>query len=123
MHVHTFHSIAISSGDKSAFSLHTIPLALVQFSHCYCYTHCQARHIAVPTDDAEVKVKLRGMGEPICFFGEGPADRRERLRDLLSRLGEIQAKNEESQKREEDIKKEQVRRAVHIITQRGEKIY
>ena len=68
----------------------------------------QARHIAVPTDDAEVKVKLRSMNEPICFFGEGPADRRERLRDLLSRLGEIQAKQEEQQKKEETKKKEQV---------------
>lgn len=62
----------------------------------------------MPTDDSEVKLKLRSMGEPICFFGEGPADRRERLRDLLSRLGEIQAKQEQTQKREEDIKQEKV---------------
>lgn len=55
-----------------------------------------------------MKAKLRSVGEPICYFGEGPADRRERLRDYLSRLGEIQAKEDEVKKREESMKKEQV---------------
>lgn len=79
--------------------------------------YIQARHIAVPTDDVEVKVKLRAMKEPICYFGEGPADRRERLRDLLSRLGEIQAKQEEKQKQEEFKQKEQVRPLVQALVQ------
>ncbi|XP_077986471.1 U4/U6 small nuclear ribonucleoprotein Prp4-like [Glandiceps talaboti] len=48
----------------------------------------RARQILVSTDDAEVKIKLRELGEPICLFGEGPADRRERLRQLLASLGE-----------------------------------
>ncbi len=48
----------------------------------------RARMINVSTDDAEVKKDLRQLGEPICLFGEGPADRRNRLRDLLSQLGE-----------------------------------
>ncbi len=48
----------------------------------------RARLINVSTDDAEIKKDLRQLGEPICLFGEGPADRRNRLRDLLSQLGE-----------------------------------
>jgi U4/U6 small nuclear ribonucleoprotein PRP4 len=44
--------------------------------------------INVSTDDAEVKKNLRDLGEPICLFGEGPADRRNRLRELFSQLGE-----------------------------------
>ena len=45
----------------------------------------RARQINVSTDDEEVKRNLRQLGEPICLFGEGPADRRSRLRDLLAR--------------------------------------
>lgn len=45
----------------------------------------KARQVNVSTDDSEVKKNLRQLGEPICLFGEGPAERRSRLRDLLSR--------------------------------------
>lgn len=45
----------------------------------------KARQVNVSTDDSEVKTNLRQLGEPICLFGEGPAERRSRLRDLLSR--------------------------------------
>ncbi|CAI8050160.1 U4/U6 small nuclear ribonucleoprotein Prp4 [Geodia barretti] len=44
----------------------------------------RAKAIVVPTDDSEVKVRLRDLGEPTCLFGEDPANRRERLRELLS---------------------------------------
>ncbi|KKA27503.1 hypothetical protein TD95_001816 [Thielaviopsis punctulata] len=44
-----------------------------------------SKTIAVPTDDARVKARLREMGEPITLFGEGPYDRRERLRELMTR--------------------------------------
>lgn len=43
-----------------------------------------AATIAVPTDNGRVCTKLREMGEPITLFGEGPADRRDRLRELLT---------------------------------------
>jgi U4/U6 small nuclear ribonucleoprotein PRP4 len=49
--------------------------------------------IAIPTDDNEVRSKLRLMGEPITYFGEDKADRRNRLRRLLA----------EMQRRGEDI--------------------
>lgn len=48
----------------------------------------KARSINVSTDDAEVKRNLRQLSEPICLFGEGPAERRARLRDILSCIGE-----------------------------------
>ncbi|KAE9049036.1 U4/U6 small nuclear ribonucleoprotein [Phytophthora rubi] len=46
----------------------------------------RARNIAVPTSVEEVIRRLRQLGEPITLFGERPADRRERLREILSRL-------------------------------------
>ncbi|KAJ1961252.1 hypothetical protein GGI12_003346 [Dipsacomyces acuminosporus] len=45
-----------------------------------------ARAIAVPTDDAKVKEALRANGHPICLFGEDAADRRARLRYILSKI-------------------------------------
>ena len=40
----------------------------------------KAQTLPIPTNDREVKLRLREMGHPICLFGEGPGDRRERLR-------------------------------------------
>ncbi|KAN0072994.1 WD40-repeat-containing domain protein [Elaphomyces granulatus] len=50
----------------------------------------RAAAIAVPTDDNRVRARLRELGEPITLFGEGPADRRDRLRELLTQLAEQQ---------------------------------
>lgn len=41
------------------------------------------RNMAVPTDDAKVRERLRALGEPVTAFGERPLDRRERLREVL----------------------------------------
>ncbi|CAG8977076.1 hypothetical protein HYALB_00005784 [Hymenoscyphus albidus] len=55
----------------------------------------KAAAIAVPTDDGRVRSRLREMGEPITLFGEGPGDRRDRLRELLSIQAEIDGLDEE----------------------------
>ncbi|XP_046437636.1 U4/U6 small nuclear ribonucleoprotein Prp4-like [Daphnia pulex] len=39
---------------------------------------------AITIDDGEIRKHLRQLGEPITLFGEGPADRRNRLKELLS---------------------------------------
>lgn len=51
----------------------------------------KAAAIAVPTDDGRVRQQLRNMGEPITLFGEGLGDRRDRLRELLTRRAELDA--------------------------------
>jgi U4/U6 small nuclear ribonucleoprotein PRP4 len=44
----------------------------------------RARNLPVPTNDKEVKLRLRELGHPICLFGEDPGDRRERLRAMIT---------------------------------------
>ncbi|KAJ5097601.1 hypothetical protein N7456_008322 [Penicillium angulare] len=51
----------------------------------------RAAAMAVPTDDTRVRARLRELGEPITLFAEGPGDRRDRLRELLTDLSERQA--------------------------------
>ncbi|KAK0099074.1 hypothetical protein PV326_008388 [Microctonus aethiopoides] len=69
----------------------------------------KARQINVSTDDSEVKKNLRQLGEPICLFGEGPADRRTRLKELLACLGEdaIKKKHDDDEKPSHPVEREQ----------------
>ncbi|XP_050389042.1 U4/U6 small nuclear ribonucleoprotein Prp4 [Patella vulgata] len=67
----------------------------------------RARQIQVSTDDFEVKATLRELGDPICLFGEGPAERRERLRQLLAQIGAYALKKKEEEKAAEAKKKEE----------------
>ncbi|KAL8712497.1 MAG: hypothetical protein Q9220_003345 [cf. Caloplaca sp. 1 TL-2023] len=39
--------------------------------------------VTVPTDDTRVRQHLRRLGEPMTLFGEGPPERRDRLRSIL----------------------------------------
>ena len=57
----------------------------------------RARMMAITTDDGEIRKHLRQLGEPMTLFGEGPADRRNRLKELLSYYGTdaIEKKKEE----------------------------
>lgn len=52
----------------------------------------RARSIIVPTAIDDVKAKLRDLGHPVTLFGEGHADRRERLREVIAK---IELKSEE----------------------------
>ena len=57
----------------------------------------RAAAIAVPTDDGRVRARLRELGEPVTLFGEGPGDRRDRLRELLTIQAEIDGINEDEE--------------------------
>lgn len=43
-----------------------------------------ASRLAVPTDDGEVKESLKLLGHPIILYGENEADRRARLRQIMT---------------------------------------
>lgn len=55
----------------------------------------RARTVIVPTSVDDVKAHLRRLGHPVTIFGEGHADRRERLREIVARMeldeGEIKS--------------------------------
>ena len=46
----------------------------------------RGRTIVVPTSIDDVKCRLRELGKPVTLFGEGHADRRERLREVIANL-------------------------------------
>eukprot|EP01117_Protostelium_nocturnum_P005278 TRINITY_DN1925_c0_g1_i3.p1 TRINITY_DN1925_c0_g1~~TRINITY_DN1925_c0_g1_i3.p1 ORF type:complete len:512 (-),score=148.91 TRINITY_DN1925_c0_g1_i3:9-1544(-) len=47
----------------------------------------KSRGMTIPTDDKSVKERLRELGEPIILFGEQAPERRERLRNELTKRG------------------------------------
>lgn len=54
-----------------------------------------------------------------CFsflglFGEGPAERRERLRQILARLGEDAIKKKQEEEKKEEIKEKLVRSFIYL---------
>lgn len=68
----------------------------------------RAAAMVVPTDDARVRARLRELGEPITLFGEGPADRRDRLRELLTDLADRRGEGDiEMMEAEEEEEAEQ----------------
>ncbi|KAJ5801453.1 uncharacterized protein N7518_003521 [Penicillium psychrosexuale] len=54
----------------------------------------RAAAMVVPTDDTRVRARLRELGEPITLFGEGPSERRDRLREFLTDMAEKQGGGE-----------------------------
>ena len=44
----------------------------------------KSKNLPIPTNDREVRMRLRELGHPICLFGEDPGDRRERLRNKIA---------------------------------------
>ncbi|RWS25616.1 U4/U6 small nuclear ribonucleoprotein Prp4-like protein [Leptotrombidium deliense] len=79
----------------------------------------KARQITVAVDDVEVRAHLRAINEPICLFGEGPADRRERLRQLLAKLGQDAHKRkkeeDKAEDKDKDVRPESLRKARYWI--------
>lgn len=70
-------TMELSESAKLAQEQHAV--ALIQLE-----AQRKARTMFIPTDNEEVKSELRKAGEPITLFGEGPAERRERLRQKLA---------------------------------------
>ncbi|KAG2203307.1 hypothetical protein INT47_000227 [Mucor saturninus] len=67
----------------------------------------RAFQLAVPTDDKRVRQRLRDIGEPQCLFGEGPGDRRDRLRYLMSKSQGREVESEEESGDEDDEEDEE----------------
>lgn len=77
------------TGEKEVLQLSESSLA-AQEKHAQLLRRIEAekraRTITVPTSADDVVRQLRQLQQPATLFGEGPADRRERLRELLARI-------------------------------------
>lgn len=81
--------ISLASNNSYQIEGQDASAALAEFSR-----REHARTVVVPTDDNKVKARLQQLGEPIILFGEGLADRRDRLRYLLSlQNGDVQMRD------------------------------
>ena len=71
-----------------------------------------AKSVPIPTNDKEVKMRLRELGQPICFFGETIIDRRERLKKQLSskiiQEGKLPVFRKVEEKKEEKVKENEL---------------
>eukprot|EP01104_Vermistella_antarctica_P020469 TRINITY_DN8763_c0_g1_i1.p1 TRINITY_DN8763_c0_g1~~TRINITY_DN8763_c0_g1_i1.p1 ORF type:complete len:559 (-),score=142.71 TRINITY_DN8763_c0_g1_i1:382-2058(-) len=74
--------------ERIEFSEHTQAL---KDTHNKMLEHFEERkklkQVVVPTNDLEVKMRLRELGAPICLFGEIASDRRNRLRKVIADQG------------------------------------
>ena len=62
----------------------------------------RAAKLLVPTADRDIKTCLRSLGEPITLFGEGPSERRDRLRELLMKQAEVTGEHGDIQMQDAD---------------------
>ncbi|PSN63090.1 U4/U6 small nuclear ribonucleo protein-like protein Prp4 [Corynespora cassiicola Philippines] len=62
----------------------------------------RAQQLIVPTADRDVKARLRSLKEPTILFGEGPGDRRDRLRSLLADIAEKSGEDVDVQMQDAD---------------------
>ena len=69
-------TLELSESSRAAQEKHAAVLIQLEAAR-------RAKAMFVPTDPGEVKAALRAAGVPITLFGEGPMDRRARLRQLL----------------------------------------
>jgi U4/U6 small nuclear ribonucleoprotein PRP4 len=76
-----------------------------------------ARSLAVPTDDAKVRQRLRQLGQPITLFGERRPDRRERLREELVKEG--QRREQEGEEAESVVSEESEEEEVSVTRTRA----
>ncbi|KAJ9077544.1 hypothetical protein DSO57_1015736 [Entomophthora muscae] len=66
----------------------------------------RAKTITVPTDDGKVRARLQELKQPQCLFGEGPRDRRDRLRHLLSLAEGLDIPAHESSSSDSEVEEE-----------------
>lgn len=79
----------------------------------------RAAAIAVPTDDGRVRVYLRELDEPVTLFGEGPGDRRDRLRERLILQSEVECHGN----RADELQSQEDRQNIKSIDGQDEEFY